>query len=61
MKLRDKLIEETIADRRIAYSYPTSIEVNELTCILGIYKIGIDYNSPDGQDYLLILLTFRQQ
>ena len=57
MKLRDKLIEETIADRRIAYPHSTSVEVNELTCILGIYKIGIDYNSPDGQDCHLILLT----
>ena len=57
MKLRDKLIEETIAGRRIAYPHPTSVEVNELTCVLGIYKIGIDYNSPDGQSFHLILLT----
>ena len=57
MKLRDKLIEETIAGRRIAYPHPTSVEVNGLTCVLGIYKIGIDYNSPDGQSFHLILLT----
>ena len=57
MKLRDKLIEETIADRRIAYPHSTSVEVNEFTCILGISKNGIDYNSSDGQDCHLILLT----
>ena len=45
------------ADRGIAYSHSTSVEVNEMTCILGISKKGIDYNSPDGQDCHLILLT----
>ena len=45
------------ADRGIAYSHSTSVEVNELTCVLGISKKGIDYNSPDGQDCHLILLT----
>ena len=44
-----------LAGQGIAYPHSTSIEVNELTCILGKYKIGIDYNSPDGQDKLLIL------
>ena len=42
--------------RRIAYSHSTSVEVNELICILGISKKGIDYNSPDGQDCHFILL-----
>jgi len=45
------------ADRGIAYSHSTSVEVNELICVLGISKKGIDYNSPDRQDCHLILLT----
>ena len=45
------------AGRGIAYPHSTSIEVNELTCVLGISKEGIDFNSPDGQDCHLILLT----
>ena len=44
-------------DQRIAHPHSTSVEVNEFTCILGISKNGIDYNSPDGQDCHLILLT----
>ena len=44
-------------DQRIAHPHSTSIEVNEFTCVLGISKNGIDYNSPDGQDCHLILLT----
>ena len=45
------------ADRGIAYSHSTSVEVNELTCCLCISKKRIDYNSTDGQDFHLILLT----
>ena len=45
------------AGRGIAYPHSTSIEVDELTCVLGISKEGIDYNSPDGQNCHLILLT----
>jgi len=45
------------AGRGIAYPHSTSVEVNELTCCLGISKKGIDYNSTDGQDCHLILLT----
>ena len=41
----------------IAYPHSTSVAVNELTCVLGIFKKGIDFNSPDGQDCHLILLT----
>ena len=43
--------------RGIAYPHSTSIEVDELTCVLGISKKGIDFNSPDGHDCHLILLT----
>tara|TARA_B100000315_G_scaffold242507_1_gene264746 strand:+ start:80 stop:562 length:483 start_codon:yes stop_codon:yes gene_type:complete len=45
------------AGRGVAFPHSTSIEVKELTCILGISQEGIDYNSPDGQDCHLILLT----
>ena len=45
------------AGRGIAYPHSTSIEVDELTCVLGISQQGIDYNSPDDQDCHLILLT----
>ena len=45
------------AGRGIAYPHSTSIEVDELTCVLGISQKGIDYNSPDGQNCHLILLT----
>ena len=45
------------AGRGIAYPHSTSIEVDELTCVLGISKKGIDFNSPDGHDCHLILLT----
>ena len=45
------------AEHGIAYPHSTSIEIEELTCVLGISKIGIDFNSPDGQLYHLFLLT----
>ena len=45
------------AGRGIAYPHSTSIEINKLTCILGISKKGINFNSPDGHDCHLILLT----
>ena len=45
------------AGRGMAYPHATSIEVNNLTCALGISREGIDFNSPDGQNCHLILLT----
>ena len=45
------------AGRGIAFPHATSIEVTELTCVLGISKDGIDFNSPDGQLCHIILLT----
>ena len=43
--------------RGIAYPHSTSKEVEKLTCVLGISKTGIDFNSPDGQLCHIILLT----
>ena len=45
------------AGRGIAYPHSTSMEVDELTCVLGISKDGIDFNSPDGHACHIILLT----
>ena len=45
------------AGRGIAYPHATSIEINKLTCVLGISQKGISFNSPDGHDCHLILLT----
>ena len=45
------------AGRGIAYPHSTSIEIDKLTCVLGISQQGIDYNSPDGHDCHIILLT----
>ena len=45
------------AGRGIAYPHSTSIEIDKLICILGISKKGINFNSPDGHDCHLILLT----
>ena len=45
------------AGRGIAYPHSTSIEVDKLTCVLGISKEGIDFNSPDGHACHIILLT----
>ena len=45
------------AGRGIAYPHSTSIEVEELTSVLGISKDGIDFNAPDGQLCHIILLT----
>ena len=45
------------AGRGIAYPHSTSVEVDELTCILGISPKGIDFSSPDGHDCHLLLLA----
>jgi len=45
------------AGRGIAYPHFTSIEIDELACVLGISKEGLDFNAPDGQLCHLILLT----
>jgi len=45
------------AGRGVAYPHSTSVEIENLTCVLGVSKKGIDFNSPDGHDCHLILLT----
>lgn len=49
------------AGRGIAYPHATSMEVEELVCVLGISKPGVDFNSPDGQLCHLILLTLSPE
>jgi len=49
------------AGRGMAYPHSTSIEIDELTCVLGFSKSGIDFNSPDGQLCHIILLTLSSQ
>ena len=52
--------EETLpsaAGRGIAYPHFTSMEIDQLVCVLGISKEGLDFNAPDGQLCHLILLT----
>ena len=47
----------TAAGKGIAYPHSTSMEVNDLICVLGISKTGLDFNSPDGQLCHIILLS----
>ena len=47
----------TAAGKGVAYPHSTSIEIENLTCILGISKTGLDFNSPDGQLCHIILLS----
>ena len=56
--------EETLpsaAGRGIAYPHFTSIEIDDLDCVLGISKEGLDFNAPDGQLCHLILLTLSSE
>ena len=56
IKEQEKVCSSSVG-RGIAYLHATSIEINELTCVLGISQKGISFNSPDGHDCHLILLT----
>ena len=47
----------TATGKGVAYPHSTSIEITDLICILGISKIGLDFNSPDGQLCHIILLS----
>ncbi len=47
----------TAAGKGVAYPHSTSMEVDDLICVLGISKTGIDFNSPDGQLCHIILLS----
>ena len=51
----------TAAGKGIAYPHSTSIEVKKLRCILGISKVGLDFNSPDGQLSHIILLSLSSK
>ena len=49
--------QSTAAGKGVAYPHSTSIEIESLTCILGVSKNGLDFNSPDGQLCHIILLS----
>ena len=51
----DKTIGSAVG-RGIAFHHSSSVEVNELTAVLGISKTGVDYQSPDRQRVHFILL-----
>ena len=51
----------TAAGKGVAYPHSTSIEVKKLTCVLGISKVGLDFNSPDGQLSHIILLSLSSK
>ena len=58
--IKENLLSSAVG-RGIAYPHSTSIEINELACILGISKTGIDFNSPDEQLCHIILLTLSPE
>ena len=49
------------AGRGVAYPHSTSMEIDELACVLGISRTGINFNSPDGHDCHIILLTLSSK
>ena len=51
----------TAAGKGVAYPHSTSIEVDDLICVLGISKNGLDFNSPDGQLCHIILLSLSSK
>ena len=51
----------TAAGKGVAYPHNTSTEVKKLTCILGISKVGLNFNSPDGQLSHIILLSLSSK
>ena len=51
----DQMIGSAVG-RGIAFHHSSSVEVDEMTTVLGISKIGIDYKSPDRQKVHFILL-----
>ena len=53
---KEKMLPSAVG-RGIAYPHATSIEIDELVCILGISQNGVDFNSPDRQLCHLILMT----
>lgn len=55
----EKIMNPAIG-RGIAFHYSSSVEVNELTAILGVSYDGIDYESPDQQKVHFILLILDE-
>ena len=51
----------TAAGKGVAYPHSTSVEIDDLICVLGVSKMGIDFNSPDGQLCHIILLSLSSQ
>ncbi len=51
----DKLLNPAVG-RGIAFHYSSSVEIQSPVATFGISKIGVDYNSPDGQKVYFILL-----
>ena len=51
----------TATGKGVAYPHSTSIEVDDLICVLGISKTGLDFNSPDGQLCHIILLSLSSK
>ena len=51
----------TAAGKGVAYPHSTSTEADRLTCVLGISKTGLDFNSPDGQLCHIILLSLSSK
>ena len=51
----------TAAGKGGAYPHSTSIEAENLICILGISKTGLDFNSPDSQLCHIILLSLSSK
>ena len=49
--------QSTATGKGVAFPHCTSIEINELVCVFGISKKGINYNAPDGQPCHFIILT----
>ena len=49
--------QPTATGRGVAYPHCTSKEIDELVCVLGISKKGVDYCAPDGQMCHFIVLT----
>ena len=47
------------AGRGIAYPHSISMELDELVCVFGLSKKGVDFNSPNRQLCHLILMTLN--
>ena len=53
----NELINNSVVGKGIAFPHSTSIEIDELVCILGISEEGIIYNQEDVHPCHIILLS----